>query len=117
MSGATLLGYALLAAVVALYAWRWYGAARVRRQLPELLRAGATLVDVRTPAEYAAGHAGGTLNIPLDQLGERSGELDPERWIVLCCASGTRSAMGVRLLRSRGFPKVVNGGTWRNVRP
>lgn len=115
MSGATLLGYALLAAVVALYAWRWYGAARVRRQLPELLREGATLVDVRSPAEFAAGHAGGTLNIPLDQLAARSGELDPERWVVLCCASGTRSAMGVRLLRGRGFRKVVNAGAWPNV--
>lgn len=115
MSDATLVGYALLAAVVALYAWRWLGAARVRRRLPEMLRDGATIVDVRSPQEFAAGHAGGSRNIPLDQIAARSGELDPERWVVLCCASGTRSAMAARLLRGRGFRKVANAGAWRNV--
>lgn len=115
MSTATLVGYALLVAFGALYLWRWVGAARVRRRLPEMLRDGAVIVDVRTAAEFAAGHAGGSRNIPLDEIVARSAELDPDRWVVVCCASGTRSALAARLLRGRGFRKVANGGTWRNV--
>ena len=115
MNAPPLVGYGLLAAVLVFYGYRWIRVLRVRLRLPALRQEGATIVDVRTAAEFAAGHAGGTRNIPLDELVARSGELDPERWVVLCCASGTRSAMAARLLRGRGFRKVANAGSWRNV--
>ena len=69
-------------------------------------------VDVRSPGEYAGGHVDGALNIPLDQLQRRIGELggDRSREIVLYCASGGRSAMACGLLHQLGFERVRNGG-------
>ena len=45
-----------------------------------------------------------------------SKELDPDRWVVVACASGTRSAFAARKLKALGFQKVMNAGTWRNLR-
>lgn len=82
---------------------------------PAMLQAlsarNAQRVDVRTPGEYAGGHAPGTMNIPLDQLARRAGELDKARPVLLCCASGSRSALAVSLLKAQGF-KAVNAGPW-----
>jgi len=101
--------------ILAFVAWRVFATLQARRRVPQLKREGAQLVDVRGPGEFAAGHAPGSINIPLQDLDARAGELDPERWVVVACASGTRSAMAVRRLRSRGFGKVMNAGTWRNL--
>jgi rhodanese-related sulfurtransferase len=87
----------------------------VRRRLPGVIAEGALLVDVRSAGEFGAGHAANSLNIPLDQLTRRAGELDRSRWVVVCCASGMRSAQAQRWLRRNGFPKVLNAGTWRNL--
>ncbi len=73
-------------------------------------------MDVRSPGEFAGGHAEGSVNIPLQELEQRIKELDPSRWVIVCCASGTRSAMARRRLRARGFERVLNAGSWRNVR-
>jgi rhodanese-related sulfurtransferase len=58
----------------------------------------------------------GTLNIPLQELDVRVKELDPERWVVVACASGSRSAFAARKLKALRFQKVMNAGTWRNLR-
>lgn len=77
----------------------------------ELVAQGARLVDVRSPGEYAAGHIDGAINIPVDQIGNRASSLDPkDRPVVVYCASGTRSAMARRTLRSAGFTQVFNLG-------
>jgi len=107
--------YLVPAAFVAFVAWRAISSWYVRRKVPELLREGAQIVDVRTPAEYAAGHASQSRNIPLGELGDRSKELNPERWVVVCCASGSRSAIARRLLRRHGFVRVFNAGSWRRL--
>jgi phage shock protein E len=107
--------YLLIGIVVAYIAWRVLGAVRVRRRLPELKREGAQLVDVRSVGEYAGGHVPGTLNIPLQDLDARATELDPSRWVIVACASGTRSALAARKLKALGFQKVMNAGTWRNL--
>jgi len=86
-----------------------------RRRIPGLLKDGAQVVDVRGPGEYAAGHAAGSVNIPLQELGQRARELDPNRWVIVCCASGTRSALARRRLRALGFGRVLNAGPWRNL--
>jgi ArsR family transcriptional regulator len=44
-----------------------------------------TVIDVRPPEEYAQGHIPGALNIPLDRLESRLGELPPKREIVAYC--------------------------------
>ncbi len=85
-------------------------------RIAELKARGAQLVDVRTRAEFASGHAPSSVNIPLDQLGARWKELDPSRPILVCCASGSRSASAKSLLESAGFRDVHNAGSWQHLR-
>lgn len=77
----------------------------------EALDAGALVLDVRTPAEFAQGHVPNALNIPFDQLAARVEELPAkDRPIVLYCRSGRRSAIAARTLRDRGFSNLVDVG-------
>lgn len=107
--------YLLPAAVAAFLLFRHFRYKRVKRELPRLIKEGAILVDVRTPGEFAAGARPGSLNIPLDSLVKRAGELDREKTIILSCASGARSGMALRLLKQQGFKKVINAGSWKNT--
>ncbi len=77
----------------------------------EKIRAGARLVDVRTPDEFKDGSYDGAINIPLAALLARQEELGPkDRPIILFCASGARSGLGARLLKQAGFSEVINAG-------
>jgi rhodanese-related sulfurtransferase len=69
-------------------------------------------LDVRTQAEYDAGHVAGTMHIPLDQLAQRWQELATfrDRPMVVYCRTGRRSAAAIDLLRNRGFERLENGG-------
>jgi rhodanese-related sulfurtransferase len=81
-------------------------------QARELVQAGARLVDVRTPGEFAGGHLPGAVNIPVDELDGRLGELQPkEGAIVLYCRSGRRSAIAARTLKAAGFAEVRDLGS------
>lgn len=82
--------------------------------LTRLLLDGALVVDVRTPAEFAQGHATGAVNIPLDRLQDGMRTLDKHRPIIACCRSGFRSASATAQLMNEGFT-AYNGGTWQNV--
>ena len=62
-----------------------------------------TLLDVRTPAEYACGHIDGFVNIPLDELRQHLSELDPSKPVYLHCHSGLRSYLACRILTGYGF--------------
>jgi len=77
---------------------------------------GAIIIDVRTPAEFIAGHAQKSINIPIQDLQKRMKSLDPEKPIILCCASGSRSAIATRIFTNGGFKEVLNAGPWKNVR-
>jgi len=70
------------------------------------------IVDVRNPGEAAAGKIPGAVNIPVGQLPDRTGELDPRMPTVVYCAGGYRSSVAASLLRQRGFADVsdVLGG-------
>jgi phage shock protein E len=81
-----------------------------REEVAVALGAGAVIVDVRTPAEFAQGHVAGAVNVPVDELPARLGELGPERMVVVYCASGVRSARAAALLRGAGRT-VVDAGT------
>ncbi len=85
-------------------------------ELAGLKARGAQMVDVRTSAEFSSGHAAGSKNIPLDRLQERLGELDRSRPVLVCCASGSRSAMAKTLLERAGFTEVHNAGPWTALR-
>ncbi len=83
-------------------------------EVPEL-----QLVDVRNPGEAAAGMVSGAVNIPVGQLPDRVGELDPHKPTVVYCAGGYRSSVAASLLRNRGFDDVSDllGGyaAWDDV--
>jgi phage shock protein E len=75
------------------------------------IRAGARIIDVRTPAEYRDGAYPGAINIPLPMLPLRLSELEPKnKPVVLYCESGARSGHAARLLRQAGFTDVINAG-------
>lgn len=77
----------------------------------KLVRAGARLVDVRTPREFAAGHIPGAINLPVQQLDKRMSELEPRGGaLVLYCRSGHRSGNAARILKSAGFTAVHDLG-------
>ncbi len=77
----------------------------------KLVQDGARLVDVRTPAEFAAGHIDGALNIPVQELERRMDELEPrDQPIVVYCRSGNRSRSASHLLKSVGFTAVHDLG-------
>jgi phage shock protein E len=86
------------------------------RRLRELIDGGALVVDVRTPEEFAEGHAEGALNIPLDVIVQRSAELgDPAGQIILYCRTGNRSGQAIARLRRQGFQALTNGGGLDNM--
>ncbi len=67
-----------------------------------------TIIDVREPYEYAIARIPGTKLIPLGQIEERSGELDPTAEIILHCRSGKRSADALNRLKAKGFTRLKN---------
>lgn len=66
-----------------------------------LVAEGATLVDVRTPEEFASGHLEGARNIPVDQIAERAAELPRAKTVT--ARPGSRSAMAAATLARAGF--------------
>ena len=72
-------------------------------------RGKTTIVDVRTPEEFAAGHLRDAKNIPLADLSTRIGELEKSknRAIIVVCQTGARADKAVRQLSAAGFADVV----------
>jgi rhodanese-related sulfurtransferase len=83
---------------------------QARTRLPDL-----TVIDVRTPREYASGHLPGALNIPLDQLRRALPairEAADRGEILVVCASGARSQNACRTLAEHGVTTAtLTGGT------
>jgi phage shock protein E len=87
------------------------GATSSKQDLAEKIKQGAKIVDVRTVAEYADGHYPNALNIPLDALQTRIAEFgSKEKCVIVYCASGARSAMAARTLKTLGYTDVINAG-------
>ena len=72
--------------------------------------AEAVLVDVRTPAEFAGGHADGAVNVPLQELSQRLHEIPSHCPVVVYCRSGGRSASAAALLTRAGRDVHDAGG-------
>lgn len=70
--------------------------------------AGAFILDVREPDEWAAGHIEGATLIPLGQLAARANEVPADRQVVVVCRSGNRSAQGRDVLLGAGLPSVTS---------
>lgn len=80
----------------------------------ELVEQGAaTVLDVRTCGEFAAGHLPGARHIPYTHLRACAGELDRSKPVVCYCRSGNRSARAAAFLARAGFNALnMRGGYW-----
>ncbi|SHH16147.1 Rhodanese-related sulfurtransferase [Hydrocarboniphaga daqingensis] len=77
-----------------------------------LVDSGATLLDVRLPEELEIAALPGAVNIPLNDLPDRIGELNPAAPIAVLCHHGVRSERAARFLERSGFVDVshLEGG-------
>ena len=74
----------------------------------EMSKAGAVLIDVRTPAEVAEGMAPGAINIPLQEIEQRLSEFSKDKDLLIYCRSGKRSMAASNFLIEHGYEKVFN---------
>lgn len=78
------------------------------REMQQANKSQVTLVDVRTPDEYALGTIPGAINIPLDNLRERLADIPENQPVYLFCGVGLRGYLASNILKSKGYPDVRN---------
>ncbi|MGB7785088.1 MAG: rhodanese-like domain-containing protein [Salinimicrobium sp.] len=85
-------------------------------KIPQLIKEDkAKIVDVRSRGEFSGGHVAGSINIPLNELPDHVDELkELDKPLVLCCASGMRSAQAQHYLSREGLD-CHNAGSWLEV--
>lgn len=78
------------------------------------LKNGALLVDVRTPAEFNAGHLPDAINLPLDEIEAKLPRRvkDKNQAVLLHCQSGMRSGIAMKKLKNIGYANVFNLGSY-----
>jgi rhodanese-related sulfurtransferase len=79
----------------------------------EIIEGGEhTVIDVRTPAEFAAGHVDGSENIDVSagSFEQQVEQLDKDEEYVVYCQSGNRSAQAADKMADLGFTEIVDGG-------
>ncbi|GAA4358562.1 hypothetical protein GCM10023185_24400 [Hymenobacter saemangeumensis] len=76
------------------------------------------VLDVRTPAEFAAGHLQGAQNVDFRAASfqEQVAQLNPQKTYILYCASGNRSGQAAALMQKKGFGKVINAGGYNDLK-
>jgi len=84
------------------------------QEVVQLLQSGAAFIDVRTPGEYRQVSIPGSVNIPLQELAQRIGGegISKEDPVLVFCQSGMRSATAMSRLRSLGYTRVRNVGSF-----
>ena len=83
--------------------------------LKEIASQGATIIDVRSPAEYQNGHGKNSINIPLNIIGNNLEQINKyDQPIITCCASGMRSGRAATILKNNGI-EAYNGGSWQKT--
>ena len=80
-----------------------------------LVKEGAMIIDVRSPAEFNGGHIKGAVNIPLQAIQSSFNKIPKNKVIITCCASGMRSGSAKSLLKAAGY-NVHNGGGWMSLK-
>lgn len=87
-----------------------------KADLSQLIQQGAVIVDVRSKAEFGAGHIPGSTNIPLDNLKDEITALKKlSKPLIVVCRSGYRSGVAKSILSAAGI-QVHNGGDWAQVK-
>jgi rhodanese-related sulfurtransferase len=76
-----------------------------------------TVIDVRTPAEYAAGHIAGAQNVDVEaaDFGTRIAALDKKATYLVYCRSGRRSGIAATQMAAAGFTNIVDGGAMADL--
>lgn len=81
----------------------------------ELMEREAIIIDVRSPQEFANGHADNSINIPLGEIINHIAELKQKnKPIITCCRSGARSGRATTTLKKAGI-EAYNAGSWNQV--
>ena len=65
------------------------------------------MLDIRNPREWATKHIDGSVNIPLNHLQERIGEIPSDRRIAVHCAGGYRSSIAASILHQYGMTRLI----------
>jgi rhodanese-related sulfurtransferase len=88
-----------------------------KEEVLNAMERGAKIIDVRSPQEFKYGNIDGSVNIPLERLNDTAikklKKLNAP--IVVCCASGMRSASAKGTLLNNGITEVHNGGGWHKL--
>jgi phage shock protein E len=92
-----------------------FGTSNNNEAVQQAINNGAFLVDVRGEDEFAGGSAKGAVNIPLHKIQSQLARFKNKEAVIVFCRSGNRSSMAKTILEKNGVPKVINGGTWKNV--
>tara|TARA_R100001369_G_scaffold88037_1_gene124035 strand:- start:326 stop:631 length:306 start_codon:yes stop_codon:yes gene_type:complete len=87
-----------------------------KRQVEDYIENGAIILDVRTQREWDNGHIEDAVHIPLSELNNRVSEVKIiNKPLVVCCASGARSAKASKFLNLKNID-AINGGGWVKLR-
>lgn len=87
-----------------------------KRQVEAYINNGAVILDVRTQREWDAGHIENSVHIPLNELNKRVNEVKKlNKPLVVCCASGVRSAKAAKFLNLKNI-NAINGGGWVSLK-
>jgi rhodanese-related sulfurtransferase len=78
----------------------------------------AIIIDVRSKQEYDSGHLSTAINIPFNLIANQIGQLEPykQKYVIVYCHSGNRSAIAMNVLRQNGFENVVNAGGYESIK-
>lgn len=81
------------------------------------IAAGAMVLDVRTPEEFAEGHLANAVNIPFEQVTEEFAKrgIAKDAPVVLYCRSGRRSSIATEALVAAGYTQTYNGGGYSTL--
>ena len=87
-----------------------------KREVEDYLANGALILDVRSQQEWDSGHIDNAKHIPLNELNNRVEEVKKlNKPIIVCCASGVRSAKAAKFLNLHNI-EATNGGGWVNLK-
>ena len=77
----------------------------------------ATIVDVRTPEEFASEHMPNAINIPYDEVAQRIDEFkEMQKPIIAYCRTGNRSGIAVATLMQNGITEAINAGGLEDIK-
>lgn len=88
---------------------------KTKEDYKKMIEQGGTIIEVRTPAEFQSGHPKGAVNIPLQNIESKIKDIKKMKQpIIVCCASGMRSASAKAILEKHGI-ETHNAGPWHNL--